>query len=317
MRLMKHSPSEIHVLTVGHAVLDIRFVVDRFARIDEESIIKEQSRGAGGSAVNVAIGVKRLGGVSAVMAKIGFDDFGRILIDELMKEKVDTTGIKISFGSTGFTIVIIDSQGRISMYGFKGVAEELEPDEINLDLIKRSRFIHIASLRLDTSTEAARYAKKYGKTVSWDPGRVLSRKGLEEVSKLLQYVDIVFANEEETRNLARETSIKTCARKLLEHGVKIVVVKRGAKGVYIATRNRELQIPAFKPPRILDTTGAGDSFTAGFLMGLYRGYGLYKATVYASATAALKISRLGSHEVPSHEEVARFIWEHIPDVKFS
>ncbi|MHC1628557.1 MAG: carbohydrate kinase family protein [Candidatus Nezhaarchaeales archaeon] len=295
------------VVTVGHVLADIRFMVDEFIGPDEEGVILEQSRGVGGSAANVAIGVRRLGLSSAIIAKVGFDSFGRIAVDELMKEGVDISGLKVSFSSTGFTIVIIDSKGQICLYGYKGASEELEPCDINIDIIEKTKYVHIASLRLDTSIEAAKKAKEHGKMVSWDPGRVQSKAGLQKLRDLIKHVDIVLANEEEVRDITGEADYKKAAEVIGELGPRLVVVKRGARGAYVLSKKECLEVPPLKPPKIVDTTGAGDAFAAGLLVGLARGYELSKALTYASATAVLKIAKLGSHETPTHDEVIKFI----------
>ncbi|MEM0368720.1 MAG: carbohydrate kinase family protein [Desulfurococcaceae archaeon] len=297
------------VVTVGHILVDIRFIVSRFAGPDEEASIISQTRGTGGSAANVAIGVSRLGGKSAIIAKIGLDSFGRIAIEELMKENVDVSGVRVSFKDTGFSVVIIDNEGKIAMYGFKGAAEELEPEEVDVNLLRKAKAVHIASLRVDTSIHAASTAKKHDSIVSWDPGRRLSEKGLDYFRELLKYVDIVLVNRKEARNLTGLDDYKEAARIISENGPPIVVVKRGGEGVYALIRGTEYDIPAFKVEKPVDTTGAGDAFASGLLLGLIKGYDPRKALLYGNAVAALKIQRLGSHNVPSHEEVVKYIWE--------
>mgnify|MGYP001626138419 CR=1 FL=1 len=297
------------VVAVGHILVDIRFIVNRFAGPDEEAAIISQTRGTGGSAANVAIGVSRLGGRSAIIAKIGLDSFGRIAIEELMKENVDVSGVRVSFKDTGFSIVIIDNEGKIAMYGFKGAAEELEPEEVDVNIIRKARAVHIASLRIDTSVHAASIAKKHGSIVSWDPGRRLSEKGLDYFKELLKHVDIVLVNRKEAKNLTSLEDYKEAARQLSKYGPRVVIVKRGSEGVYALMNETEYDIPAFKVEKTVDTTGAGDAFASGLLLGLIKGYDPRKALLYGNAVAALKIQRLGSHNVPSHEEVVKYIWE--------
>ncbi len=300
------------VVTLGHALVDIRFIVDRFVGPDEETAIIKQTRSVGGSAANVAIDVSRLGGSAATIIKVGLDGFGRLIIDELMREKVDVSGVKVCLGDTGFTVVIIDREGRVKMYGFKGAAEKLEPDDVDERIISRGKYLHIASLRLDTSLKGAKIAKKRGLIVSWDPGRRQAQHGLEYYRELLRLTDVVLVNRLEAKYLTGREDYREAARIIAEMGPSIVVVKRGGDGVYVydAGNKEEIDLPAFKVPRVVDTTGAGDAFAAGLLLGLSRGYNLRKAVVYANAVAALKIMHLGSHHVPSHEEVIRFIWDY-------
>jgi len=304
------SSAKFDVVTLGHALVDIRIVVEKFPGPDEESPVINQTWGAGGSAVNTAIGVRRLGMRSTIIAKIGFDTFGRIVVDELLAEGVDISGLRVSStGRTGFSIVAIDRDGNIAIYGFKGVAEDLSPEEVDREIIQKSRFLHIASLRLDTSIAAASIAKSAGVKVSWDPGRVLARKGLSELKEMISLTDIVLVNEHESKLITGEEDYRKAAKIIRDHGASVVAVKRGAKGVYVLGEGLEDEVPAMRVDRVVDTTGAGDAFAAGLITGLLRGYSLRKAVLYANAVAAMKIAKLGSHEVPSHEEVVDFLWE--------
>lgn len=293
------------VVAVGHVLVDIRFVVNKFAGPDEEAQIISQTRGTGGSAANVAIGVSRLGGRSALIAKVGLDSFGRMAIDELMKEGVDVSGVKVSFNETGFSVVIIDTEGRVAMYGFKGAAEELGPEDVDIGILGKAKAVHIASLRLDTSLRAACAAKGSGAIVSWDPGRRLSERGIDYFAELLKCVDIVLVNRREARNLTGKEDYAEAARVISERGPSIVIVKKGGEGVYALSGGVSYEIPAYRVDKPVDTTGAGDAFAAGLLMAIVRGYELRKALMYGNAVAALKVQRLGSHNVPYYEEVAR------------
>ena len=298
------SEKSIDVVTVGHVLVDLRFLVDRFPGPDEEARILDEKRGVGGSAANVAIAVRRLGLRSAVIAKVGLDSFARIAVDELLKEGVDISGLKISpLSATGFSVVVRDSQGRIIIYGFKGASEELEPRDVDISLIERARFVHIPSLRPDTTLYVAEQAKRLGKEISWDPGRVLASLGLDRLRDVIKLVDIVLANKREVALLTGIEDYKRAARVIKSLGPRIVIVKKGAEGAYALSDEGEMELPAFPAPRVVDTTGAGDAFAAGLLVALARGYSLDRALRYASAVAALKVSRLGSHAVPTHSEV--------------
>ena len=291
-------------MTIGHVLVDIRILVDRIPGPDEESKIREESKGVGGSAANVAIAVRRLGLSSSIMAKVGLDDFGRIAVDGLMRELVDISGLSVSpVERTGFSIVARTPGGSITIYSFKGASESLMPSELREDLISSARFIHIASLRPDTTRKAIEVARKHGVSVSWDPGRVLSRQGLERLRDIISGVDIILANRKEATYLTGANNHRIAARILKNAGPKIVVIKLGEEGSYILSDNDEFKIPAIKPERILDTTGAGDAYAAGLITGILRGYPLRMAAEYASIVSSIKVSRLGSHDTPNHREV--------------
>lgn len=294
----------IDLVTVGHILVDIRIQVDHIPGPDDEATITRETRGVGGSAANVAIAARRLGAASGVVAKIGLDDFGRIAVDGLMRERVDITGLSVSLTRrTGFSIVSMDSGGSITIYSYKGAAEDLRPEDLPANQIGRARHVHIASLRPDTALEAARLARSRGSTVSWDPGRVLARRGLRSLSGTISLVDMVFANRREAESLTGVSDYRAAAREIMKLGPRIVVMKLGEEGAYILHEEGELMVPVFRPEKVVDTTGAGDTFAAGLIVGLQRGYNIEKAGVYASLAASIKVSRLGSHEAPTHSEV--------------
>jgi ribokinase len=292
------------VVALGHILLDLRFCVDVFAAPDRESAIKSQSHGVGGSAANVAIGVRRLGGMSAVIGKIGFDDFGKSALEDLAREGVDISNVRIDAlgGKTGFTLVIIDSSGQIIMYGDKGVADALTPEEVNAKVLRESEHLHIASLRIDTASAIARMAKELGVKISWDPGRRQACLGMEALRPVVRYADIILPNEAEARAMTGAETLEEASEVLLGEGAELVVIKRGSRGAYVASKNEIFEVPAYRPGAVVDTTGAGDAFAAGLIMGLEK-FELKEAVRFATIVAGLKVMRLGSHEIPPWSEV--------------
>ncbi len=297
----------LDLVALGHALVDIRVLVERFPQPDEEAVILDERRGVGGSAANTAIAARRLGLRTGIIAKIGLDSFGRIVVDELLREGVDVSGLKVSLtSSTGFSIVVRDSLGQILVYGFKGAAEELTPQDVDFNLIVSARALHIASLRIDTSKEAACRARSNNVLVSWDPGRVVARLGVEKLKDLLKCVDIVLVNKLEAKTLTGLGDYRLAARKLLDYGPRIVIVKRGSEGAYMVSSEGVFEEPAYPVERVVDTTGAGDTFAAGFITALLWGWRLNEALRLASLAAALKVSKLGSHAAPTLHEVREY-----------
>ncbi len=212
---------QLQAVSVGHVLVDLRVQVDRLPGVDEEAVIRDETRGVGGSAANVAVVLRRLGIQSGVIGKIGLDDFGRIAVDNLMREGVVISGLRVSLQDrTGFSIVVRDREGSITIYSYKGAAETLEPAELDENIIGKSRHVHVASLRPDTTLRTLEIAKKHSTTVSWDPGRVLSRMGAERLATIISSVDIVFVNREEARNLTGSHDYRQAARQLIKLGPK-------------------------------------------------------------------------------------------------
>ncbi len=295
------------VVTIGHILMDMRVLVDEFATPDKEATVYDIKYGAGGSAANTAVGVVRLGRKASVIAKVGMDNFGRLVLEEVMTKGVDISGVKIKVGGdTGFTIVLINSRGEIIMYGYKGVSEELLPEEIDKEIIEKAKHVHIASLRIDTAVHAARIARELDKKVSWDPGRRIARMGLEKLSEIIGLSNIVLLNEKEAEEMTGYKDYHKAAQAIRDRGAEIVIVKRGEKGVYALAEDCEIELPAYKV-KAVDTTGAGDSFAAGLIVSLLEGRELREALEFANATAALKVTRLGAQVIPTRDEVEIFL----------
>ncbi len=306
---------DVDVVSVGHSLVDLRFTVDRFASPDEEADILEQSTGPGGSAVNVALIVSKLGGKAAIITKVGLDHFGRQVVEELLKHRVDISGLRIGFGSTGFSVLMIDKEGNLILYGYKGCAEKLEPDEIDEKVLAKASFVHIASLRPDTSLRAAVRAKELGVAVSWDPGRRLSLAGLKALRGLIKFIDLVELNTRECANLTGLRDPVACASEIQKVGPTTVIVKMGPLGLYALSDDFTGYMPAFKVDIVRDSTGSGDAFAAALLLRLSKGERLRDALIYAQAVAALKVTRLGANEIPQLDEIEKFLAERRKEVE--
>lgn len=298
------------VVTVGHALMDMRVLVAEFTTLDRESEILATSYGSGGSAANTAVGATKLGREAGIIAKVAKDSLGRLILEELSLKEVNVDSVIVDEkGSTGFSIVIMNQSGDIMLYSFKGVSEELTPEEVDYNAISNAKCIHIASLRLDTSVSAAMKAKSVGVLVTWDPGRRLTKLGLSnhQVLEMLRNIDIILVNEVEVCTLVGVGNYKEATAKLLSLGVPTVVVKRGGKGVYALSRDQgEIEVPPYSV-RAIDTTGAGDSFAAGLIVKLIEGVDLKQALEFANAVAAIKVTRLGAQAIPSRNEVEVFM----------
>ena len=298
------------LVTLGHLLMDISIYVKSYPKPDEASVVGEFRYGGGGSASNVAVVASRLGIPTGFIGSIGFDDFGRILLEGLLKEGVDITHVKVVVGEqSGTSFVIVDERGRVMIFEYLGASESIDPSDLDPAYLRRAEFLHITSFRFDVSVSAAKLAKEGGVKVSFDPGRVEVSKGLKGLSPLLKYCDVVMLNELEVRKLSGVDDPLKGAGKVMNYGPDTVVVKRGGKGAMVLTKEGKIySCKAFKV-KVVDTTGAGDSFAGGFLSSLIRGEGLDEALRFANAVAALKVTRRGARSSPTRSEVERFLSE--------
>jgi len=295
------------LVTIGHILIDVRIFIDEFPKPDEEAKTDNLSLGGGGSAANVAVGSSRLGVKSGFIGAIGFDAFGRVLLEELEHDGVDVTHVKVyTTNNSGLTLIAVNKKGQVMMFGYTGASDKLFPSDLNKDYISSVEHVHITGLSFDTALGAAKMASEAKVIVSFDPGRLMSRLGLKRVSPLLKYVNQILLNHEEAGVLTGETKLEDAAEILLKTGPKIVIIKKGAEGVFTMTPDSKFSVPVY-PVKVVDTTGAGDAFSAGFITAQLEGKCLEDSVEFANATANLKITKVGARALPTRKAVERFL----------
>ena len=226
---------------------------------------------AGGSAANTLYGVAMLGGNVVFCGRIGSDSHGENYQQEMLAGGVNTR-LARSPGLTGHAITLVTPDGERTFAVHLGAALDLEEQDILLEELQQSRILHIEGYLFEdhrlkkTSLYAMQFAKEHGVRVSidlGDPGIV--RRNKVAITEILdKYGDLVFANEEEAKELvgldARE------ALQSIAELVEVAVIKVGRNGSYIRDRNGTYEIPSYEA-KVVDTTGAGDLFAAGLLYG--------------------------------------------------
>lgn len=295
------------LITIGHVLMDIRFYVDKFPKPDEEAKTDKLRLGGGGSAANVAVSASRLGVKSGFIGTVGFDSYGRTLLGELERESVDVTHVKVdTTTNSGLTCIAINPKGQVIMFGYVGASDKLFPSDLDKEYIATAKHIHLTGLSFDTALAAVKIAKKDKIITSFDPGRLMSGLGLKKISPLLKNVDQILLNHEESMALTGETNLEEAGNLLLKIGPKVVIIKRGADGVLVMTSEKKFSVPAV-PVKVVDTTGAGDSFSGGFITAQLERKNLEESIRFANATASLKITKEGARALPTRMDVERFL----------
>lgn len=236
------------------------------------------AQNAGGAPANVLVAVQKLGGKTAFIGKVGNDMHGTFLKSVLEKEKVNTNGLIISdefFTTLAFVSLAENGERFFSFARKPGADTQITKEEINTDLIKQTKVFHIGSLSLtdeparSATLFAVDFAKKNGCIISYDPNYRASLWKNEELAKeqmksLIPFVDIIKISDEETELLTGFSNVTKAAKYLFDCGIKIVLVTLGEKGVYVFSKFGGNFVPTFSS-KVVDTTGAGDSFFGGFL----------------------------------------------------
>jgi sugar/nucleoside kinase (ribokinase family) len=227
---------------------------------------------------------------------VGQDDFGdRVLLTlrdvDVNLEEVDRLALP-----TAATVVLVAPDGSRSFLHSPGVSREVfsRPGEFT----KGPGHFHLANIfslpnMRKTGPETLARAMEAGWTTSLDTGHDTRGEWMSVLEPCLKNVGLLFANEAEAVKISECEDVRSAAGIFLERGVGTVVIKRGSNGCAIFQRDRELWAQAI-PVETVDTTGAGDSFTGGFLAGLYKGGTLEEASRLANACGALSASRMGS-----------------------
>ncbi len=300
--------------TIGDANVDLIAPIPSLPGKGEEVWIHKLERHAGGSASNLAVGIARLGLGSGFIGRVGADSFGRFLIDEFRKEKVDISQLQIDKEvGTGLIFIALTKNGERTMYGFRGANVNLSPGEINMDYVKDVDALHISGYTLlaepqkKAALETLKVAKKAGSFVSLDVGILAAMEAADRVRSILRSIDLLFLNEFEAVRLARVRNPEKAAESILKSGVKTVALKQGGKGCFILSEKERIRCPAFRV-NVVDTTGAGDAFAAGFLVGMIEKLELEEVARFANAVGALSVTKIGARSaLPTKREVEKFL----------
>src|SRR6185295_6705360 len=309
------------VLGIGNAIVDV------IARTEDDFLAKQKMRkGAmqlideaqavgiydamgpavevsGGSAANTIVGVASLGGRAAFIGKIKDDDLGRVFAHDIRAAGVAFATPPASAGpSTARCYVLVTPDGERTMNTYLGAAQDLHPNDIDADAVAAAGIIYLEGYLWDPphAKEAFLKAAKIAHDAERDVALTLSDafcvdRYRAEFLELLRNgtVDLLFANERELHSLYQTADFDT-ALAALRADAKLAVVTRSEKGCLVVTREETEVVPAVPFERLVDATGAGDLFAAGFLVGLARGEDYRDCARLGAIAAAEVIGHLGA-----------------------
>jgi sugar/nucleoside kinase (ribokinase family) len=269
---------------------------------------------SGGSAANTIVGIGSLGARAAYVGKVKDDQIGKLYVHDIRAAGVAFNTPAAKDGpATGCSYILITGDGERTMNTYLGAAQDLSPADIDPAEIAAARIVYLEGYLWDPPgakeafLKASRIAHEAGRKValtlsdSFCVGRYrdeflgLMRNGT---------ADIVFANESELHSLY-ETSDFDTALKLLRNDVKLGVVTRSEKGCVVVTPSDAVAAPASPITQLVDTTGAGDLFAAGFLYGLARDLALKQCGELGALAAAEVIQHIGARPLVSLKELAQ------------
>ena len=289
------------VVCLGILVADVvGKPVDKWPGRGELELVDRLELHSGGCAANTGIALAKIGVDVAVIGKVGRDGFGDFMISALKAHGIDPSGVvRSETSNTSATMVMVHSDGERSFIHYFGANRDLREEDVDMDLIARSRILHVAGSFLmpgfdgQPTANVLQKAKKLGVTTCLDTCWDATGKWMEVLAPCLPHIDYFLPSIAEAEMLTGKKSPVDISDALLDAGVGTVALKMGEDGSYIRTRSSEARIPPFRVESI-DALGAGDCFVAGFLTGLVNGWDLERTGVFANAVGAHCVTALGA-----------------------
>ena len=323
------------VLTVGNAIVDIiarcddQFLIDNAITkaamnlIDAERAELLYSRmgpaieASGGSAGNTAAGIANFGGKAAYFGKVAKDQLGEIFTHDIRALGVHyQTAPKETFPPTARSMIFVTEDGERSMNTYLGACVELGPEDVEPDVVADAKVTYFEGylwdppLAKDAIRKAAAIAHAHGRetAITLSDSFCVHRYRAEFLELMRSgAVDIVFANEAEALALYETEDFDLALKRLGEDSRRLAAVTRSEKGCVIVEGDRQTVVAATPVARLLDTTGAGDLFAAGFLRGYTAGLPHDKSAQLGTIAAAHIIEQIGPRP---QQQLAR-----LPDAK--
>ena len=301
------------MIGLGALNYDVLYVVERIARGGEEVGIVDVKKAPGGSAANTIVALSKLGVDVGFVGIVGNDKEGELILEEFRKEGVETR-IRKEEGYTGAAIGFIDARGERALYIHPGVNDRLCMENIDMEFVDNAKFLHTSSFVNKEQLEMqCELAKRIKSKLSFSPGMLCFKYELEDLVELIERTEVLFLSLMELKSLIKNLSFKKKALPkkyytldsikredyekgadvLLNIGAKIVCVTLGEKGCYVTNTTGESHLIEAYPTDVVDTTGAGDAFAAGFLYGLLQEKEIYESGKTGNLAASFCIREYG------------------------
>jgi ribokinase len=294
------------VLALGDVNVDIIAHFAEYPAKGEDALANSSEIHFGGSAANTSVALSRMGVATRLITRVGCDPWAERAEHFLGCEGVDLAGLQRDpTVMTGLMYIIVTPDCERTILGFRGANVRTDPTQIDGAQFLGARHFHLSAYSLlaepqrSAAMQALEMASRNGLTTSVDPGTTVPRAALDEVRILLPRIDILLPNLAEAQHLTECSAPEDCARALLGAGIKAVAVKLGRDGCLVGDNERLVRVPPF-PVRARDSTGAGDSFAAGLILGYLGGLSWQSAGVLANALGARAASQVGGGAVGLH-----------------
>ena len=317
---MENQDTIYDVVGIGNAIVDVLakvgdgFLTERNLPKGIMSLVEAQKAGeiyndilperevSGGSAANTVAALASLGADCAFIGKIHDDEMGHKFRSDIGRAGIDMFTAPLTAGpATARSIVLVTPDAERSMFTYLGASKKISVDDIDENIIKAAKFTFIEGYLWDEENakqavlKACELAHKYGRQVAFtlSDKSYLQQYRLEMLDLIKKHIDIVFGNEEEIKALFDNNDFETCLDNI-KTMVSIAAITRNAKGSVVVEGRTKIFIEAEEISKVVDTTGAGDAYAAGFLYGLSKGRSLGTCALIGGIAAAEIIGHYGA-----------------------
>ena len=263
-----------------------------------------KSKSGGGSAANTIVALARMGFPTKLIGKVGEDEEGDFLLENLRPAQIDL----IRRGQrSGVCLVVLDHHQDRFLFVRGNANNTLTADEINFDALKDISWVHLTSFIGGSPFEAQKVLLdrlNSSVKVSMDPGEIYAKKGLDGIRPLIKRCHLLFLTEREIRLLTYQ-DLHAGIKSLMKAGPPVLVCKKGRQGSHIFTKKGDFEMPAVQV-EVVDNTGAGDVYNAGFLVGLFLERSLEESALFATIIAAKSVTGYGREQYPTKEDLEEF-----------
>ncbi len=303
------------VVVVGELNVDLILQdIASFPEIGKEKIAKDMLLTMGSASAIFASNIAKLGNKTGFIGKLGADDYGRLVTDKLKESGVDTSGVFVDKNSkTGITVSMTFPH-NYAMVTYMGAMEDFSIKDIDFDLLRQSKHVHFASYYLQPGIrpDCAKLFEKCRElniTTSFDPSWDPDEEWNDDIYNVLKSTDIFLPNTQEALNISGCSTIEDALSKLSKYS-RIIVIKLGKDGAVTKHNDEIIRTKTFDLEP-LDTTGAGDSFNAGFISSWLIDRDIKKALTNGNACGAIATTKLGgSTASPDAKELDDFLNQH-------
>jgi len=306
------------IVNVGIATVDaIGRNIDSFPEPGGLVMFETLHVTTGGCAVNCAIDLAKMGIASSLIVKVGQEMLGDFVLAEATKYGIDISRCRRDpAANTAYTFVAVESRGERRFFHAVGSNATFRAEELDVDFVTRHRLCYVGGAMVMPGLDGAPLAGVLAKIRAGGTVTVLdtvyvnqpTERWRQLIFPVLPHLDYFVPSEPEANALSGRRDPADIAAFLRDHGAINVVVKLGEKGVYYSlTTGESGLVPAYRVPKVVDTTGAGDAWDAGFLAGLSMGQAVAEACRLGNATAAFCIQAAGaSTGVPALSRIQEF-----------